>query len=132
MIHTRTEGVYTYWCSECETSFAVVSKFKEKEDFNDHLKCPKCQSKSNIAGEGFVRYSDYELIENDGHDLNSEEGGEELPEVLTAEDISNFLSISRRRVYEFMKQNDFPLIPLGISKRVLKSDFFKWIESQKR
>lgn len=58
-----------------------------------------------------------------------------LPEVLTAQDIADYIGISRRRVYElFQLKPDFGGIPnfeLGRSKRVIKNDFVKWIEDKK-
>lgn len=56
----------------------------------------------------------------------------ELPEVLKAKDVSDFLNVSSRYAYEIMERNDFPTIRIGRSKRVLKEDFFKWLNSQKK
>lgn len=54
-----------------------------------------------------------------------------LPDTLTAKHISDFLGISRRRVYElFQIQVDnggIPHFSIGTSKRVEKSDFKQWI-----
>lgn len=59
-----------------------------------------------------------------------------LPEIITAQHIANYLSISRRRVYElFQLKPEFGGIPnfeIGLSKRVEKSDFLKWIADRKR
>ena len=55
-----------------------------------------------------------------------------LPEILTAKEISDYLKISRRRVYElFLLKPEFggiPNIAIGASKRVRKKDFIRWIE----
>jgi predicted DNA-binding transcriptional regulator AlpA len=126
----KVEGVYTYWCPGCETSFAVASKFKNKGDFNKFLFCPKCQSSADLTGDGFIRYTYYEQTKEENNHLDTEES-DALPDILNAEDIARYLKISRRRVYEIMKQHDFPLVPLGVSKRVLKEDFFKWLHSLK-
>lgn len=60
---------------------------------------------------------------------------EELPDVLTAYAISDFLGLSNRRVYELMDiSNDYggiPCLRIGRSKRVLKSDFIEWLNSKK-
>lgn len=54
-----------------------------------------------------------------------------LPDTLTAQHISQFLGISRRRVYElFQIHPDFGGIPnfeIGLSKRVEKIDLKNWI-----
>lgn len=63
-------------------------------------------------------------------------GFNELPEILTAKNISSFLGISRRRVYELFQlhpeHGGIENFEIGISKRVLKKDFIKWIENQKK
>lgn len=60
---------------------------------------------------------------------------ETLPDTLTALHISQFLGISRRRVYElFQIHPNFGGIPnfeIGASKRVEKTDFKHWITMKK-
>ncbi|UOE94394.1 helix-turn-helix domain-containing protein [Alkalihalobacillus sp. LMS39] len=60
---------------------------------------------------------------------------ESLPDTLTAMHISQFLGISRRRVYElFQIQADKGGIPhfrIGASKRVEKEDFRQWVTQMK-
>lgn len=59
----------------------------------------------------------------------------ELPEILTAKHIAEYLSISRRRVYElFQLKPEYGGIPnfeIGKSKRVDKVDFISWIDARK-
>jgi excisionase family DNA binding protein len=59
-----------------------------------------------------------------------------LPDTLTALHISQYLGISRRRVYELLQKNvDYGGIPnfsIGTSKRVEKSDFKQWIVKLKK
>lgn len=55
---------------------------------------------------------------------------EELPDILTAEMISKYLSLSKRRIYELMEET-LPCIKIGRSKRVLKADLIEWLESMK-
>ncbi|MEK4974727.1 helix-turn-helix domain-containing protein [Niallia sp. FSL R7-0648] len=54
-----------------------------------------------------------------------------LPDTLTAQHIAEFLSISRRRVYELfqtqIEHGGIPNFSIGTSKRVEKSDFKQWI-----
>lgn len=61
---------------------------------------------------------------------------EMLPEVMTAQHIADYLSISRRRVYELFQlkpaAGGIPNFEIGLSKRVDKQDFINWIESRKR
>lgn len=61
---------------------------------------------------------------------------ETLPEILTAQNIADYLSISRRRVYELfqLKPNygGIPNFEIGLSKRVDKNDFMAWIEAKKQ
>jgi len=60
---------------------------------------------------------------------------EELPEILTAQNIADYLTISRRRVYELLEINPeyggIPCLAIGASKRVDKDDFCQWIEDRK-
>lgn len=59
-----------------------------------------------------------------------------LPEILTARHISDYLCISRRRVYELFQLKPavggIPNFDIGASKRVEKQDFIDWIEERKR
>lgn len=60
---------------------------------------------------------------------------DELPEILTAQNIADYLGISRRRVYELfqlkLEAGGIPNFEIGISKRVEKKDFSEWIEGRK-
>lgn len=53
-----------------------------------------------------------------------------LPDILTAKHIAEFLSISRRRVYELFQihvnHGGIPNFSIGASKRVDKEDFKQW------
>jgi len=61
---------------------------------------------------------------------------ETLPEMLTAQHISDYLGISRRKVYDLfqLKQaiGGIPNFEIGLSKRVDKRDFIRWIEARKQ
>lgn len=60
---------------------------------------------------------------------------DELPEVITAQQIASYLGISRRRVYElfqtFPEAGGIPNFEIGASKRVEKKDFILWIDARK-
>ncbi|PED84337.1 DNA-binding protein [Bacillus pseudomycoides] len=55
----------------------------------------------------------------------------ELPFALKADDVKEFLNISRSSAYALMNRKDFPTITIGKSKRVKAEDFLKWVEQQK-
>ncbi|BCB02127.1 helix-turn-helix domain-containing protein [Bacillus sp. KH172YL63] len=60
---------------------------------------------------------------------------ESLPDTLTAQQISEFLGISRKTVYELLKvhveHGGIPNYEIGISKRVEKDDLMQWIKRLK-
>lgn len=60
---------------------------------------------------------------------------ERLPDILTAQHISDYLGICRRRVYELFQlspeEGGIPSFDIGLSRRVEKQDFLGWIRSQK-
>ncbi|WP_251027906.1 helix-turn-helix domain-containing protein [Bacillus sp. ISL-41] len=60
---------------------------------------------------------------------------ESLPDTLTAMHISQFLGISRRRVYELLQirtdKGGIPHFRIGASKRVEKEDFRQWVTQLK-
>lgn len=56
---------------------------------------------------------------------------EELPSVLKASDVSQFLRISPRYAYEIMERKDFPMIKIGRAKRVMREEFLDWISKQR-
>ncbi|ARF69488.1 hypothetical protein B7C51_19210 [Paenibacillus larvae subsp. pulvifaciens] len=58
----------------------------------------------------------------------------DLPDILTAQLIADYLSISRRRVYELFQLKPecggIPNFEVGNSKRVYKYDLTQWIENK--
>ena len=60
---------------------------------------------------------------------------DELPEILTAQHVADYLGISRRRVYELFQlrpnAGGIPNFEIGITKRVEKCDFIEWIRAKK-
>lgn len=60
---------------------------------------------------------------------------ESMSDILTAQNIADYLHISRRRVYELFQlhpsEGGIPNFDIGLSKRVDKHDFIVWIESLK-
>jgi excisionase family DNA binding protein len=61
---------------------------------------------------------------------------DQLPEILTAQHIADYLTISRRRVYELFQMTveagGIRSFDIGNSKRVEKEDFICWIGEQKK
>ncbi|TEB13416.1 DNA-binding protein [Pelotomaculum propionicicum] len=61
---------------------------------------------------------------------------ETLPEIITAQHISDFLIVSRRRVYELFQRKPedggIPNFEIGLTKRVQKQDFVNWIAARKQ
>lgn len=54
-------------------------------------------------------------------------GIETYPIILTANEISEILRISKPTAYSLMDLQGFPLIRIGRTKRVLRDHFFEWI-----
>jgi hypothetical protein len=52
--------------------------------------------------------------------------------VLKPKDVAGFLNVSARYAYDIMSRSDFPAIIIGSTKRVMREDFLKWVEKQKR
>lgn len=61
-------------------------------------------------------------------DINDKE--ENYPLILTANDISQILKISKATAYEVMNKESFPLLKVGRCKRVLRDEFFKWLKNR--
>ena len=59
----------------------------------------------------------------------------ELPEILSAQHIADYLGISRKKVYELFQKNNsnggIPNFSIGATRRVDKIDLLKWIEKLK-
>ena len=59
----------------------------------------------------------------------------DLPPILTAQHIADFLMISRQRVYELMQlhkaHGGIPNFQIGATRRVDRDEFLAWIEKRK-
>lgn len=129
----KVEGVYTYFCSSCETLFAVVARFTVKNDFISSPKCPKCHAVSKPHGEGFINYKIYSKPQEV---VNFKEDKKELfedsyPMLLTSNEVAKILGVSKRVAYEVMERKDFPLIRIRRLKRVNRDSFFEWLNQHK-
>ena len=52
---------------------------------------------------------------------------DELPDVLSAKDVADYLGISRSNVYTLMNQKDFPTMRIGIRSMVRKDYLLEWM-----
>jgi len=61
---------------------------------------------------------------------------EELPQILTAQHIADYLILARITVYELFNappdRGGIPNFRVGNSRRVVKEDFINWIERQRK
>lgn len=55
---------------------------------------------------------------------------EELPEVLTIEQVQQLLGISRPKAYELAHMATFPTVRVGRSIRIPRKSLLRWIEKQ--
>ena len=55
----------------------------------------------------------------------------EIPEMLTAEDLQNF-GFTRSMAYAFLNREDVPVIKIGKRKFIRKEKFYEWLEEQER
>jgi predicted DNA-binding transcriptional regulator AlpA len=62
--------------------------------------------------------------------MKNKDTEENYPLVLTAEEISNILKISKSNAYEMMNQPGFPILKLGRCKRVFRDEFFSWLRKE--
>lgn len=90
--------------------------------------------KNNIFKAYFLKTEDTTIpLKNIEHYENKYTCFSDLPDVLTAEIISEFLSLSKRKVYDLMdisqEVGGIPCKRIGKSKRVLKDDFEKWLHN---
>lgn len=57
-----------------------------------------------------------------------------LPDILTAQNIADYLKISRKTVYGLLQlkptYGGIPNFPIGTSKRVRKEDLISWIDGK--
>lgn len=52
----------------------------------------------------------------------------ELPEVLNARELADFLNISRANAYNLLNSVDFPTLHVGNRKMVTKENLLRWME----
>jgi excisionase family DNA binding protein len=55
---------------------------------------------------------------------------EDLPAILTVEQVQRFLRVSRQKAYEIVHQSGFPAIRFGRVIRVPREALMRWLERQ--
>lgn len=55
----------------------------------------------------------------------------DFPILMTADEVSTILGVSKRVAYELMDETGFPLIRIRRSKYVNREDFFGWLDQRK-
>ena len=54
----------------------------------------------------------------------------DFPDVLTAEQLSSALQISKSGAYALLARSDFPTLRIGGRKMVMKKDLLEWLNSR--
>ena len=54
----------------------------------------------------------------------------DLPDVITAEQLSSALQISKSGAYALLNRSDFPILRIGGRKMVMKKDLLEWLNSR--
>lgn len=54
----------------------------------------------------------------------------ELPELMTAREVREYLKCSNQNLYTLLKKKDFPSFKIGKSYRIRKDDLIDWINNQ--
>ena len=57
---------------------------------------------------------------------------DQIPLYLDALEIMKILGLSRSKIYELMRGEDFPILILGGCRMVRKEKFFAWLESHEQ
>ena len=57
---------------------------------------------------------------------------DQIPLYLDALEIMKILGLSRSKIYELMRGEDFPILILGGCRMVRKEKFFTWLESHEQ
>jgi len=55
---------------------------------------------------------------------------EDLPEILTVEQLSVYLSVTKATIYNWCNSGDMPSLKVGNTRRIRKSTFLIWIDKQ--
>lgn len=53
---------------------------------------------------------------------------EQLPEIMSVNDVKNYLKIGSSKAYALCRRKDFPALKLGKLYRIPKNSFLRWIE----
>lgn len=54
---------------------------------------------------------------------------DDLPDILTIEDIKNYLRIGKVNTYKLVKSKGFPILNIGKKIKIPKVKFFQWLNN---
>lgn len=54
---------------------------------------------------------------------------EQLPDIITPQQVADYVGISRQRIYEFCQCGQLKSFAIGASRKIYKVDMLQWIES---
>ena len=54
---------------------------------------------------------------------------EELPEVMTIQELQQFLKIGRNSAYDLVNRKEFKVLRVGKSIRINKAEFLRWFDN---
>jgi len=54
-----------------------------------------------------------------------------MSELITVMELADFLKISRTKAYALVKYNDFPIIRIDKSIRIIKSELLEWLQNNR-
>lgn len=57
-------------------------------------------------------------------------GADDLPDILTVKDVSNYMRINVNKSYEFFHREDFPSLQVGKRYLVPKVRFLEWLDER--
>lgn len=56
---------------------------------------------------------------------------ESLPDIINAQEIQEYLRLSKAAVYNLLRSKNFPTLMIGSRRLVMKRDFIMWLERHK-
>jgi len=55
-----------------------------------------------------------------------------LPDILTVQQVANYLNVSRNTVYNWTNSGELPSFKTGNTRRIRKETLFKWIQEKEK
>jgi excisionase family DNA binding protein len=60
----------------------------------------------------------------------SKEGNDDIPNIMAAKDISNYLRVNISKAYELFHREDFPSLKLGNRYIIPREKFLEWLDKE--